>query len=277
MLGGLPWHCSPEAPEAGVVTGRKEPAGRQCLLSSWKEDAGRREMHLVLRSVCAKQLLKQRGAVCLLSWRVFLSEPCWLLDLNYLFVEWLKCMKEIRWVCVILFPSIILWRMLSVWIDGHYSILHEGWSETLLSFVNCWFKDVLVLVGVLSLGQKASSGGPEGECWPRITSMINFYRLLNKDNLLCLKNKGNQHPPNEQSQGVRLWLYCQMLVLNYLLLQLPRVNVQRWGNFRVGVNCMVCKCLGGMKVSGWGGTYIFLWLVTSFLYFSQEVFVILED
>lgn len=31
-----------------------------------------------------------------------------------------------------------------------------------------------------------------------------FYRLLNKDNLLCLKNKANQHPPNEQSRGVRL-------------------------------------------------------------------------
>lgn len=31
-----------------------------------------------------------------------------------------------------------------------------------------------------------------------------FYRLLNKENLLCLKNKANQHPPNEQSRGVRL-------------------------------------------------------------------------
>lgn len=65
-------------------------------------------MHLVLRSVCAKQLLKQRGAVCLLSWGVFLSEPRCLLDLNYLFVEWLKYMKEIRWACVILFLSITL-------------------------------------------------------------------------------------------------------------------------------------------------------------------------
>lgn len=29
-----------------------------------------------------------------------------------------------------------------------------------------------------------------------------FFRLFNKGNLLCLKNKANQHPPDEQSQGV---------------------------------------------------------------------------
>lgn len=91
----------------------EEGASRQAvLLSSWKEDAGRREMHLVLRIVCAKLILEQSGAVCLLSGRVFLSEPRWLVDLNSLFVERLKCVKEIRWECVVLFLSIT--RMLSV-------------------------------------------------------------------------------------------------------------------------------------------------------------------
>lgn len=63
--------------------------------------------------------------------------------------------------------------MLSVRIDGHGSILWVGWRES-LAFVNCWFKEVLVLAGtVLSIGQKASSGGPGGECWPGITSPMN--------------------------------------------------------------------------------------------------------
>lgn len=48
--------------------------------------------------------------------------------------------------------------------DGHDSILWEGWRES-LAFVNRWFKEVLVLAGiVLSVGQKAFSGGPGGEC-----------------------------------------------------------------------------------------------------------------
>lgn len=51
----------------------------------------------------AKELSEQRGAVCLLSGGAFLSEPCWLLDANYSFVEWLKCTKEIRWGCVVVF------------------------------------------------------------------------------------------------------------------------------------------------------------------------------
>lgn len=109
---GVPWLCSPEAPEAAVATGRKEPADRQCLLSSWKEYAGRRGMHLVLRTVCAKQLLEQSGAVYLLSGGVFLFEPRWLLDLNCLFVERLKCVKEIRWESVVLCLPIT--RILSV-------------------------------------------------------------------------------------------------------------------------------------------------------------------
>lgn len=104
---GLLWYSSPEAREAGVEDG-KEPADRRCLSSSWKEEAGRRGMHLVLRCVCAKQLSEQRGAVCLLSGGAFLSEPRWLLDANYSFVEWLKCMKEIRWGCVFFFLSITL-------------------------------------------------------------------------------------------------------------------------------------------------------------------------
>lgn len=58
-------------------------------------------MHLVLSGVCAKRLSEQRGAVCLLSGGAFLSEPHWFLDVNYSFVEWLKCMKEIRWGCVL--------------------------------------------------------------------------------------------------------------------------------------------------------------------------------
>lgn len=109
---GLPWHCSPEAPEAGVATERKEPADRQCLLSSLKEDAGRREMHLVLRIVCAKRLLEKSGAVCLLSGGVFLSEPCWLLDLKCLFVETLKwCERNQMGMCG--FIPFVFW-MLSV-------------------------------------------------------------------------------------------------------------------------------------------------------------------
>lgn len=54
-------------------------------------------MHLVLRCVCLKQLLEQRGVVCLLSGGALLSEPRWPSDVNCSFVEWLKCMKEIRW------------------------------------------------------------------------------------------------------------------------------------------------------------------------------------
>lgn len=60
--------------------------GLQKLCSDWEEgastqavplvfleeDAGSREMHLVLRSVCSKQLLEQSGAVFLLSGGVFL-------------------------------------------------------------------------------------------------------------------------------------------------------------------------------------------------------------
>lgn len=69
-------------------------------------------MHLVLRIVCAKQLLEQSGAVCLLSGGAFLSEPRWLLELNCLFVERLKCVKEIRWESVVFCLSIA--RMLSV-------------------------------------------------------------------------------------------------------------------------------------------------------------------
>lgn len=51
-------------------TRRKEPAGRRCL-SSWKEEAGRRGMHLVLRCMCVKQLLEQRGAVKTPVWESF--------------------------------------------------------------------------------------------------------------------------------------------------------------------------------------------------------------
>lgn len=29
-----------------------------------------------------------------------------------------------------------------------------------------------------------------------------FYRLFNKDNLVCLKNKANEHSPNEQRRGI---------------------------------------------------------------------------
>lgn len=57
--------------------------------------------------VCAKQLLEQSGAVCLLSGGVFLSEPRWLLDLNCLFVERLKCVKEIRWESVGFFAFLL--------------------------------------------------------------------------------------------------------------------------------------------------------------------------
>lgn len=63
--------------------------------------------------------------------------------------------------------------MLSLRIDGHDSILWEGWRES-LAFVNRCLKEVLVSAGiVLSVGQKASSGGPWGKRWPRIMSPVN--------------------------------------------------------------------------------------------------------
>lgn len=63
--------------------------------------------------------------------------------------------------------------MFSARIDGHDSVLREGRGES-LAFVNHWFKEVLVLAGiVLSVGQKASSGGPGGKRWPRIMSPMN--------------------------------------------------------------------------------------------------------
>lgn len=100
-----------------------------------------------------------------------------------------------------------------------------------------------------------------------------FYRLLNKENLLCLKNKANHNPLDEQSQGVKI-----VTVLSAVSPKLPAfttspMNVQQWGNFQVSVNCVVCKCLGGLNVSGNGELCL---LVTSFLYFSHEVCVILS-
>lgn len=159
-------------------TGRKGTADRRCLSSSWKEEAGRRGMHLVLRCLCAKQLLEQRGAVYLLSGGAFLSDPHWLLNVNGSFVEWLKCMKEIRWGCVFFFPTIINDAFCkNRWPD---QIIFEGWSRAWL-FFNHSFKGVLVLLRfVLSIEQKAFSGEPGDKPWPRISSQMNSTGCLTK-------------------------------------------------------------------------------------------------
>lgn len=174
----------PEAPRSwcGWRRGRKEPADRRCLSSSWKEEAGRRGMHLVLRCVCVKQLLEQRGAVCLLSGGALLSEPRWLLDVNCSFAEWLKCMKEIRWGedgdGVFFFLSITLRRMFSVRIDGHDSMLREGRGES-LAFVNHWFKEVLVSAGiVLSCRAEGIFWGTWGQALAQDRESNEFHRLL---------------------------------------------------------------------------------------------------
>lgn len=109
---GAPMALQPRGPRSWGSDWEEGASKQAVLLSSWKEDAGKREMHLVLGIVCAKQLLEQSGAICLLSGGVFLSEPPWLLDLNCLFVERLKCVKEIRWERVVLLLSIT--RMFSV-------------------------------------------------------------------------------------------------------------------------------------------------------------------
>lgn len=99
---GAPVAQQPRGPRSwcGGLGGRTQQTGGASRLPG-----KRRGMHLVLRCLCAKQLLEQRGAVCLLSGGTFLSEPHWLLDVNGLFVEWLKCMKEIRWRGGVCFSS----------------------------------------------------------------------------------------------------------------------------------------------------------------------------
>ena len=74
---------------------------------------------------------------------------------------------------MLVFLSVALRRTLSVRTDGHGSVLREGWRES-LALVNHQIEEVLVSAGiVLSVGQKASAGGPGGERWPRITSPMN--------------------------------------------------------------------------------------------------------
>lgn len=48
------------------------------------------------------------------------------------------------------------------------------------------------------------------------------------------------------------------------------MNVQQCGNFRVGVNCMVCKCLGGLKVSGRGELRLFMTGYQFFVFQSRS-------
>lgn len=191
---GLPWHCSPEAPEAGVATGRKEPADRQCLFlegGCWEEGNAPCAENYVCKTAFGTEWSSLSPV-----WRSF---PLWaMLALGFeVLVCWevemvWKKSDESVWFCF--FP----FRMLSVWIDGRYSIIWERWSETSLSLSTagsrmfwCWWEfcpipraeAIFWGAGEWMLAQDYKYG--------------KFYRLLNKGNLLCLKNKANQHPPDE--------------------------------------------------------------------------------